>query len=247
MNRHQRRAIAARSRNSGSLGHRIKREVDRLVARIDRVEYLDALEEENALLRARVEKFERELVPLSQFAATVPKLQVLQEELSRLRFQSAVTKEERIDIPELPRDLVGVMDLIEVLYGDRIIFAPEARRSAASAAFQDPAVGWRVLRAMATTLYDLYQDRVPNIEREFRDRTGLEIALGETSETRKDRELRRLRTMEMAGRTFDISPHVKFGVREPRLLRVHYAVHRGVILVGHCGDHLETAGTRRMR
>lgn len=247
MNRHQRRTLAAQKRSSGTLGHRIKREIDRLVGKIDNVEYVDALEQENAVLRGRVAEFEREMVPLLELAPRIPKIQALEEEVARLRYQVELSKGARVDLAELPDDLVGVIDLVEGLYGDRIVFAPEARRSAETASFGDLRTAWRVLRSMAVVLPDLYSRRGADVEKEFRSRTGFDLALGESSETRKDRELRRLRIIQLEGRIFDISAHVKFGVREPRLLRVHYAVHGGILLVGHCGDHLPTAGSRRAR
>jgi hypothetical protein len=41
--------------------------------------------------------------------------------------------------------------------------------------------------------------------------------------------------------------HIKFGSKAPRLLRIHFALDRDSqrVIVGHCGDHLDTAGTRR--
>ena len=247
MNRHQRRTLAALKRNSGTLGHRIKREVDRLVGKSDNVEYVDALEQENAALRERVAKFEREMVPLLELAPRIPKIRALEEEVAHLRYQVELLQGVRVDLTELPDDLVGVIDLIEGLYGDRIVFAPEARRSAETASFEDLRTAWRVLRLMAVVLPELYSGRGVDIEREFRARTGFELALSESRATRRDHQLQRTRRIEVGGKVFEIGAHVKVGVREPRLLRIHYAVHCGIILVGHCGDHLETAGTRRMR
>ncbi len=212
----------------------------------DDVEYVATLEAENAFLRERVEEYERNIIPLLGITQQLPKIAALQEEVGRLRYDLAAMRPERLDLEELPSDLLGVMKLIASFYGARVVFAPEAGRSAVAATFQDAHVAWRVLRAMATTLLDLYVGGEKDIEREFRNRTGFEVALTESSETWKDRRLRRRRVLDIGGKQLDISAHVKFGVRPPRLLRVHYAFDSGAIIVGHCGDHLPTAGTRRM-
>lgn len=50
------------------------------------------------------------------------------------------------------------------------------------------------------------------------------------------------------GLPIDITAHVKCGDnRPPKLRRVYYYLHHDekVLVVGHCGDHLDTAGTRR--
>jgi hypothetical protein len=253
MNRQQRRSRAALARRTGSLEGRVQRHYDRaraaydrLLARADDFDYIEELERENAILREKQARYERDILPLAEFARRTPKIEELQEEVARLRYQVEATARNRIDLRELPSDLVAVLDTIELFYCDRLVFAPEARRSAAETSFHDLHAAWRVLRAMATTLHDLYTNGARDIERAFREQTGLELALTEGSETRKNPQLRRHRTVELGGRQFDISAHVKFGSRPPRQLRVHYAVAHGVILVGHCGDHLPTAGTRRM-
>ena len=45
------------------------------------------------------------------------------------------------------------------------------------------------------------------------------------------------------------TPHVKWGNEPPRLLRIHFFVDREQksLVIGHCGDHLDTYGTRRRK
>jgi hypothetical protein len=56
----------------------------------------------------------------------------------------------------------------------------------------------------------------------------------------------KLRERIYRGQVIDISPHVIWGNEMPKLLRVHLHVYRpnSVIVVGHCGDHLEVASTK---
>ena len=57
-----------------------------------------------------------------------------------------------------------------------------------------------------------------------------------------------LRKIVHNGKERDITPHVKAG-NKARLLRVHFCVDQDEkqIIIGHCGDHLDTYGTRRRR
>jgi hypothetical protein len=51
------------------------------------------------------------------------------------------------------------------------------------------------------------------------------------------------------GKEWDMTPHVKWGNSAPKCLRVYFAVDRDQkrLIVGHCGDHLDTYGTRRRK
>ena len=156
---------------------------------------------------------------------------------------------------ELPSNLAEVVDLIESLYGQHIVFTPRARQTAADARLNEVAdasqIAWRVLQATATVLPKLAFDEVVGagtLPERFRSETdGLELALTEGSQTNKGGRFATVRSLEFDGKHWDISPHVKFGNKPPKCLRVHFALDQsaGRIIVGHCGDHLPTAGSQR--
>jgi hypothetical protein len=114
-----------------------------------------------------------------------------------------------------------------------------------------PSVTWRCLRAMATDLYDLVMQDLParQVPETFKSRTIFELTWTESKETKRDNKLMAEWRLVYEGREIDITPHVKWGDTAPRLLRVHFWVDRNRkrIVVGHCGDHLDTYGTRRRR
>jgi hypothetical protein len=45
----------------------------------------------------------------------------------------------------------------------------------------------------------------------------------------------------------DITPHVKFDNRKPKMLRLHFTVCRDThrLVIGHFGDHLENYSSRK--
>jgi len=152
---------------------------------------------------------------------------------------------------ELPSSLGDIVDRIASLHSDSIVFTDEAVKSAKGSDLKDIEKGWACLWAMATTLHRLYfhQKLSPGqIAQEFRN-TGFELALTETGLTKNNPRLMALRRVIYKGSSLDMSAHVKFGNKPQQLLRVHFYADpkERRIVVGHCGDHLETSGTKRRK
>lgn len=176
---------------------------------------------------------------------------------ARVQSDAAVRRIEKqlaalANLASLPENLEEAVSLIERLHADRILFLDEAKASAREAGINSSKSEiwkvWRCLWAVATTLHELHfreEGQSLDIESVFQERTGFKLALTEGGQTKADKKLMKHRTLLYQGREIDITPHVKFG-REPRLLRIHYCPDHdtGRLLVGHCGDHLETAGSR---
>jgi hypothetical protein len=160
-----------------------------------------------------------------------------------------------LELEEWPVEPAAVAALAATLYADRIVFADQGMRSLEKSDFgtcgDACAVLWRCLRAMATELHGLLMGNpaAQNADKEFRSRTGFELAWTETKSTKRDNKLMALRRIRYGAQDVDITPHVTWGDRAPKLLRVHFHVDRqnGKLVIGHCGDHLDTYGTRRRR
>ena len=108
-----------------------------------------------------------------------------------------------------------------------------------------------ILRSIPTVLWELYFGEKPSIGvcDDYRDATGFEIALTERSQTKDDSGLMKLRKRSYRGKTISIVPHIKGRDASKRnSFRVHYYVdkERKLIVIGHCGCHLKTSGTRRI-
>jgi hypothetical protein len=158
-------------------------------------------------------------------------------------------------IRELPSTVAGVVALIAKLHGDSIVFAERALEAAKIAALDELGDGahiaWRHLHAAATVLPRLaFEENVSAgaLPTRFREASGgIELSMTEGKATKADAKLVGARTISFDGRSWDIGAHIKFGTKAPRLLRVHFALDRENrrVIIGHCGDHLATAGTRR--
>jgi hypothetical protein len=160
-----------------------------------------------------------------------------------------------LDLTAWPEEPTEIATLAVKVSGDRLLFTAEAARSLEKSDFvtcDDAAsVIWRCLRSMATELYDLLMQELPaqQIADEFKNRTKFDLTWTESKETKRDNKLMAKRRLVYEARELDITPHVKWGNAAPRLLRVHFYMDRDrkQIVIGHCGDHLDTYGTRRRR
>lgn len=229
-------------------------------------EYGRLLEEENAHLREQIHalgaQFDQIRGEIAQVEELKARLVALAHERDRLRqaLQLRVAAEEQATqqqaelaaLRALPETLPGALDLIVRLFPARVRATPRAYKSAERAAIErmrEGLLGWRLLHALATTLYDLVFAEPPinDIETAFQQQSGIELAFGEGKQTsRNDRLMALRRDVDDRGELIDITPHLKLGDRPPRLLRVHFAVdrERRLLIIGHCGDHLETFGTQ---
>ena len=157
-------------------------------------------------------------------------------------------------ISALPTSLAEVVETIGKLHGDCIAFTDDAIKSARKAEINKLEIGrdlaWKHLHAAATLLPKLAFDECVSgaaLPRRFKHESGLELAMTEGKATKAHPRLVKLRIVSFEGKEWDITPHIKYGVKPPRCLRIHFALDgdNKRVIIGHCGDHLETAGTRR--
>ena len=152
------------------------------------------------------------------------------------------------------RTLLEAIDTVGELFPDRVVFTGEARRSAETAGFNTlktaKSKATKMLWHLATTMHDLvFAENSGDLERAFADRTGIEFSRAERRQTNRLKEAQAARSIVFEGRPFDITPHLKEGSDPKTGLRIHFAFDhdKSRIVVGHCGDHLVTSGTRKLR
>lgn len=164
---------------------------------------------------------------------------------AELEARAAVLSEMR----GFPKTAEESLELAESAFPEHLEILPDAHQSAEE--FQgDPSEVYDILRSMATDLWNLVFDEPDGgeITERFQGATGYAVTFRESSMTKSDSKLMKLRECEYKGRTIDISPHVKgkSGKRNATL-RVHFYIdHESKkIVIGYCGGHMKTSGTRR--
>lgn len=225
-------------------------------------EWTALLEQEVERLTSSVKERDAEIALLQEYGEDADELR---EEVARLRYEhtQAVNRAQEAEsvrsalvaqasllskLDHLPASMTEVLELIAKIYPDRIVFTDKAFESAKNATLKNLNVAWKCLRTMSTVLYDLhFQQTLPfrDVAQRFRDSTGFELAIGESETTKKHRKLGAMRRDVYKGEEIDVSPHVKHGTSPGNVLRVHYYVHLKdkMLVVGHCGDHLDTIRT----
>ena len=108
---------------------------------------------------------------------------------------------------------------------------------------------WDIVRGAATALYGLLfedDDCEGRVADEFQRRTGYELTFSESSATRARADLMKMRERNYGGRTVDISAHIK-GRSQKNTFRLHFYIDREneLIVIGHAGCHMKTAGSHR--
>jgi hypothetical protein len=243
-------------------------ELKRSVAKQPNPEWVALLEELNASLEKDVERFRAELETITELGEAVESdNENLKHDIDKLTFEKQQlikwqTEQEKTiadlrgecetvqTLASLPNTITAVVETMEKLHPSTIEFTPQARQSAQQTAFSDVATAWRILWSMATTLRDLYfeaPDERLDIAKRFKELSGFDLALNEGKDTSRDRKLMALREQRYNGKVTDFTPHVKYGNRPPKVLRVHYWPdrERRCIVIGHCGDHLPNFSTAK--
>lgn len=139
----------------------------------------------------------------------------------------------------------------------RVIVCPEALSSAARAGINrkstDLQQASRMLWHLATTVYDYFCGGVRydgSLDDVILNATGFKLALTESGATKRDSDMLKARQRTVNGVEVDCVPHLKYGKDAATALRIHFGVLASgdarLLVIGHCGDHLDTAGTRRM-
>ena len=184
------------------------------------------------------------------------KSKVKQLEYEKRKISSEPKGNLKTDIPPelraLPSTLEESVIKIEKLFPNRIEITERALRSAKDHDFKDIDKAWKCLWDMCTILYDSYFEvEGKNVSKYFEDRSQFDVATSPSSSTRDDKEKMKDRLMEYKPEDgdkeiIDISPHLKAQSGDS-FLRIHYHAHEkhNKLIVGHCGKHLDTAGTHR--
>lgn len=111
------------------------------------------------------------------------------------------------------------------------------------------AIAWEMVFGLATKLYELvFEENSNRLENAFGEAfSSFELAMSEGKQTKKDSRLMALRQRVHEGQEIDISPHIKYGDRRPKLLRLYFAICRDTkrLIIGSFGDHLENYSTQK--
>ncbi len=150
------------------------------------------------------------------------------------------------------KNLHDLVDIFSRIFTDRLIFSEEAGKSAADyTQFKVLDRAFDMLYHVGTTLFNLKfeEDHPGDIATRFYNLSGFEFATSEGKQSKKDKSIRASRQITVNGKQYEIWPHIKFGNKPPKILRVYFAFDddQKKIVIGHVGKHLKNATTRRKK
>lgn len=157
---------------------------------------------------------------------------------------------ETIDhLDKFPDTLSEMLRLICSWYPDRVVVLKAAYKSADAYKREGGhAEWWSILHSIPTVMWDLrFGDAAEGLsEKSYRARCGYEYSPREGSQTRKNPAFMRELDRQYQGKTIRCEPHIK-GRDKNSDFRVYlwHDENRQLIVIGHCGKHLDTAGTDR--
>lgn len=152
-------------------------------------------------------------------------------------------------LQKFPTSLLEVVITCKEIFSNQLVFSDAAVKSAQDADFDDYTALWNNIHAVATKLHSYIFSQslsLGNAAKKFQADTAIRIALTESSTTNSDKKLMAKREQIYEGKAYDCSPHITLS-KKKAFLRIHFCPinDEKKILISHCGDHLETAGTRR--
>lgn len=215
-----------------------------------------ASNEAEEALRARCAQLEADVVQRDdELRRGEFRIDSLQRECADLR--ARVTGGERTakvveQLRHVPTSLLDELELAERLWGDRMVVLDEARNSARNFTVGDLDEQWQILASVPTALWELYFGSAAgaDIAARYQERTGYELALTEGKQSKATSGIMRERMVTYKGASVSILAHIKGRAKDPkRTFRLHYYVNREdrKIVIGHCGAHMTTAGTQKLR
>jgi hypothetical protein len=152
-------------------------------------------------------------------------------------------------LPALPTSLIEVAHAAARAF-PRLVITEEALKTAEDyGECKCVNEAWQMLVHLSETLHPLkFTGDENDFEGSFKAKTGFDLAMTEGKMTKDDSKLMRLRKLQYGGRDHDISPHVKHGNQEPKLVRIYFAFDQEVrkIVVGHIGRHIPNYTTKKM-
>ena len=170
-------------------------------------------------------------------------------DLKKLKGQSKRIRFDMADLP-YPGNMKELLKYYSKLFEDRIIVHDEAYDRAedfTETRHLDKA--WQMLKALAVDLYDMKFELGQVNEADFANMTNFELSMTEGKETKKNSSLMKLRELHYNGKVYDITPHLKWGTKGQKLIRIYFSfiLDERKILIGWAGGHMDNSSTRKLK
>ena len=153
-------------------------------------EELDELTLKNTEQDSRIQQLEMGTELLEQeksdLSWQIKQLEQIKSENIKLKKSASILE----SLEDLPDSLAEIVNLVSIVFSDKLIFTDRAIESAKAHNMKDLNEAWRILRVMGTHLHSLFFDQSDiDIEKEFKNISGYDLSMTEGRQTKRDKEL----------------------------------------------------------
>lgn len=153
-------------------------------------------------------------------------------------------------IKDLPESFEKCVEIGESVFSN-LEFSEDSKKSSSEAKDgknpKNVRMLWKILWNIDSVLFNLkFNSGAVDLAREFKNQTGFHYSRGEGQRTNADSKLIRARKFFHKGRSFDKLLHVKPQGSLDWRVYFDYDNENRKIVIGHIGDHLDNATTRKL-
>ncbi len=212
------------------------RKIDELKAQ-NKIEFQKGEEAERLRFAHLTAEYEEKAAELRKALARIEQLEKENQDARSYR-NAAETFRSMEALPESNEDVV---QYFQSVFADRLVFTERGIKTAGKCKIK-PAGLWYYLYYMATDLFDLHHRHCTNVEDEFKTATGIEVAMGEGKQSRKNNDIMNSRADTYQGKEVWAEPHIKPVPAKAGAdhQRIYYCYDHELdrIIISHVGDHL---------
>lgn len=163
------------------------------------------------------------------------------------------SKDEVIQVfKSLPENATSILEKITEIFPGRISVSDRGYKTAK--AFNADSVKvlfdlWSATYELATKLFDIiFDDEIGDFVKTYESQSCYGLAMSEGKQTQNDSNLMRLRKDIFDGKEIDITPHIKFGTKPPKMFRIYFSIDRENkrLIIGTFGPHLDNFSTQNL-
>jgi hypothetical protein len=177
------------------------------------------------------------------------KIFALESQVNQMKEEHDIDTLDRVYLPDFfPNSIIDFLNYMEENFSQLLVVLPEAKDSAQRHRLKDLEKAWSLLRTIPCLHRIIFQEESGDKKKMFNNETGFDLSMTEGKTTKANTRLIQERTRSYNGQNIECLAHIGFGSKPDNLLRIHFYVdnEQEKIVIGHCGEHLENASSRKI-
>lgn len=177
------------------------------------------------------------------------KIYALESQLEQMKEENIDEVHKSIYLPrQFPNSILDFLNYMDENFSQLLVVLPEARSSAQKHRLKDLEKAWSLIKTLPKLHEVIFMEKGGDKKKQYLDKTGFELSMTEGKTTKANTRFIQERTRIYKGEEIECLAHIGFGNKPDNLLRIHFYIDNDEekIVIGHCGEHLENASTRKI-